>query len=619
LAQAIFKRINHLNRAHPHIHSKRGRLMITPIPLHFLILPAPKTSYRRHLKRVVWLVIACILVGIGHTRHPAYAQGSIGACPVFPANNWWNRDVSADPVDPNSAAYINFIGASKFLHPDFGSNLTYGIPYVVVNGSQPKVPITFTAYGNQSDPGPYPIPLNAPIEAGSDAHVIAVDTTNCKLYELYAASRNNSGGYDAASGAIFDLRSNQLRPDTWTSADAAGLPIFAGLARYDEVSAGVIAHALRFTVRETQRKFIHPATHFASGTTTADRPPMGLRLRMKASYNINTLTGQARVVATALKKYGMIVADNGSDWYISGATDSHWDDVSLDQLKNIPGSAFEVVQSVTPTLPDHVGAYKDGVFYLRNTNTTGPANLTVVYGGSPTHQPLTGDWNGDGVDTIGVYDTSTGLLQLRDSNTAGSPTYVFAFGNPGDTAFAGRWVSSATHDGVGVYRNSNGILYLRNSLSTGFQDFFMIFGNPGDSGFAGDWEGDGVASVGIYRPGTQHVYLSNVNGAGITFSDLDFAYNFGANRLVVGDWTGDGFSRVSFFSQQFGTFNLMQTLRSESAYTSIQFGPVGSYPLAGRWVASTAPDPIAAEPSPSVLIRPPANPTFQASDAPKMD
>lgn len=580
-------------------------------------LRRPRSAYRfvRALLIGASAVLLSSIGGVGGGARPALAQGSIGGCPVFPANNWWNRDVSADPVDPNSSAYISFIGATTNLHPDFGSDPTYGIPYVTVTGSQPKVPINFTAFGDQSDPGPYPIPLNAPVEAGSDAHVIAVDTTNCMLYELYSAALDGNGGWNADSGAIFDLRSNRLRPDTWTSADAAGLPIFPGLVRYDEVQSGVISHALRFTVRETQRLFIHPATHFASSTTASNRPPMGLRLRMKASYNINGLTGAARVIATALKKYGLIVADNGSDWYISGTTDNRWIDNDLDQLKGVPGSAFEVVQTVSPTLPDHVGAYKSGVFYLRNTNTTGPADISVVYGGAATHQPIVGDWDGDGVDSIGVYDTATGLLQLRNSNSSGPPDYVFTFGNPGDAAFAGRWTGSATHDGVGVYRNSNGILYLRNALSTGYSDFFMIFGNPGDTGFAGDWNGDAVASVGIYRPSTTHIYLTNTNGAGITYSDFDFIYNFGNNRLVVADWKGDGFSKVSFYNPQFGTLSMMNTLSGGSLYQNIQFGPVGSYPLAGRWIVSASPALVAAQaPLPPVILATP--PQARSTPAP---
>jgi hypothetical protein len=237
------------------------------------------------------------------------------------------------------------IGASAHLHPDFGSDPSYGIPYVVVPASQPKVPITFTDYGDESDPGPYPVPLNAPVEAGGDAHVL-VASGDCHLYELYGAARSGSG-WSAASGAVFDLNSDRLRPDGWTSADAAGLPILPGLVRPDEVAAGHIDHALRFTVSRTQRGYIHPATHEAGDTDDPDVPPMGARFRLKASFDTSGYHGAALVILEALKRYGMFVADNGSSWYLSGATYPGWNDDDLDQLKNVPGSAFEAVASGT--------------------------------------------------------------------------------------------------------------------------------------------------------------------------------------------------------------------------------------------------------------------------------
>ncbi len=279
------------------------------------------------------------------------AAPQISGCPVFPADNPWNRDISNDPVDPNSSNYIAHMnGATRFLHPDFGSNLTYGIPYVVVAGTQPKVPVTFD-YDDDSDPGPYPIPQDAPIEGGAsstgDRHILVLERDSCLLYETWN-SRFVGPGWHCGSGAIFNLRSNQLRPDTWTSADAAGLPILPGLVRYDEaVTAGEINHAVRFTVRSTQRAYIHPATHYASSNTNPNAPPMGLRVRLKASYDLSRFTGASKVILTALKKYGMFVADNGSDWFISGATDARWNDNDLNQMKTVPASAFEVVQTGT--------------------------------------------------------------------------------------------------------------------------------------------------------------------------------------------------------------------------------------------------------------------------------
>ncbi len=272
----------------------------------------------------------------------------IDSCQVFPADNPWNTDISNYPVDPNSANYLAHMNAATTnLHPDFGSNPTYGIPYITVPGTQPTVPMTFT-YASESDPGPYPFPSNAPIEGGSsstgDRHVIVIDKDNCVLYETWS-SYYVGPGWTAGSGAIFHLNSNALRPDYWTSADAAGLPIFAGLVRYYEVQQGAIDHALRFTVKNTQKGFIHPATHYASSLTDLGYPPMGLRVRLKASYDISHFTGESRVVLVALKKYGMMVADNGSDWYITGETNTNWNDTDLDQLKTVPASAFEVVQT----------------------------------------------------------------------------------------------------------------------------------------------------------------------------------------------------------------------------------------------------------------------------------
>jgi hypothetical protein len=275
---------------------------------------------------------------------------------VFPADNPWNTDVSTYPVSANSANYIANIlsNGGQNVHPDFGGNGEYGIPYVTVGTGEPRTPINFTAYGDESDPGPYPVPLGAPVEGGSasdgDRHVLAVDKDACMLYELYRAFPR-SDHWDADAGAVFDLRSNALRPLGWTSTDAAGLPIFPGLARYDEVASGQISHALRFTVSRTQRGYILPATHAASSSTDPNRPPMGLRLRLKASFDISRYTGEARVILVALKRYGMIVADNGSNWYITGAADPRWNDDDLNQLKNVPGAAFEVVD----TGPVHPG------------------------------------------------------------------------------------------------------------------------------------------------------------------------------------------------------------------------------------------------------------------------
>ena len=276
---------------------------------------------------------------------PPPIGASVGGCQLFPADNAWRTDISAASVDPNSANYVASItaGGSGYLHPDFGSNKTYGIPFIVVPKSEPKIPIHFTLYGDQSDKGPYPVPLSAPIESGSDHHVLAVQKGTCKLYEMYAAVRKTDH-WNAGSGAVFDLNSDALRPAGWTSADAAGLPILPGLVRRSEIAQGVINHALRFTAPHTQRGYVDPARHYASSSTDPNLPPMGLRLRLKASFDLSGYHGASLIILTALKKYGMILADNGSSWYISGATDTGWDDTDLNQMKTVPGTAFEVVQ-----------------------------------------------------------------------------------------------------------------------------------------------------------------------------------------------------------------------------------------------------------------------------------
>ncbi len=270
---------------------------------------------------------------------------------VFPPDNAWNRDVSGEPVDANSANLIASCGATRSLHPDFGTTyegVPWGIPFVTVRAGQPRVPVSFY-YGDESDAGPYPIPADAAVEGGQnssgDRHVIVLDIDNWKLYELFDARPVNGGSsWTAGSGAIFDLSSNAMRPAGWTSADAAGLPVFAGLARYEEVASGAITHALRFTCPTTQRAYLPPARHYASSQTNANLPPMGMRVRLKASVDITTFPPDVQVILAALKRYGMILADNGSGFFVSGAPDPRWNDANIDSMKRIKGSDFEVVR-----------------------------------------------------------------------------------------------------------------------------------------------------------------------------------------------------------------------------------------------------------------------------------
>jgi hypothetical protein len=283
----------------------------------------------------------------------ALGQGaSLNGFVPFPTDSLWNEDVRTAPIDPNSDAIINFIGTSTPLHPDFGSGLyqgnSIGIPYDVVSGS-PFVKVHFTAYGDESDPGPMPIPKNAPIEGyphpgSGDRHVLVLDRDNCWLYELFGSHVLKNGNWNAASASVWDLLNDDQRPYTWTSADAAGLPVFPGLARYDEVASGTIAHALRFTLKNSREAFTPPASHWAANSSSQNAAPMGMRMRLKSSFNISGFPPQAKVILAALQRYGMIMADNGSSMFFSGDPDDRWNNDDLGALRQVPASAFEVVR-----------------------------------------------------------------------------------------------------------------------------------------------------------------------------------------------------------------------------------------------------------------------------------
>ena len=340
-------------------------------------------KYKRPIALVLFFICSALVLGLSSPPRPAVAPVSAQAQPtprgtrprtvvterstgipdlgpntslhgkqLFPPDSPWNQDISNAPIDPNSARLIASIGDGQ-LHPDFGTvwaGAPNGIPYIVVGSSQPLVPINFTAYGNESDPGPYPIPPNAPIEGGAnsngDRHVIVIDRDRWKLFEMFSSAPTIRGtAWNAKSGAVFDLNSNTVRPEGWTSADAAGLPIFPGLVRYDEVfEQREIRHALRFTVAHTRKAYVYPARHYASYSDDPSLPPMGMRVRLKASYDISRFSAANQVILRALKRYGMFVADNGPNWFLSGAPDPRWSDDDLGLLKIVTGSSFEVVK-----------------------------------------------------------------------------------------------------------------------------------------------------------------------------------------------------------------------------------------------------------------------------------
>ena len=312
----------------------------------------------KRLLVVAGALLALLLVAltVGRSNANALRLPSAPRCTIFPATNQWNQRVDSLPVAADSAQLIASMGASTGLHPDFGSGLygggPIGIPFDVVSKATPRSRVSFD-YADESDKGPYPIPKTVHIEGGrasdGDRHALLLDRDACKLYELYALYPKTGGGWKAGSGAIWNLRTNVVRPAGWTSADAAGLPIFPGLARYDEVARGAIDHALRFTASRTRRAYVYPARHYASSSDDPSLPRMGERVRLKAGVDISGYPRQARIVLQALKTYGMILADNGSNWYISGAPDPHWSNDALHALGGIKGSDFEVVD--TSSLP----------------------------------------------------------------------------------------------------------------------------------------------------------------------------------------------------------------------------------------------------------------------------
>jgi hypothetical protein len=387
-------------------------------------------------------MLAISIVGAAAARSvPASSAPPIlGGCEVLPADNIWNTPIDTLPVDASSAAYINAIGPTRQVHADFGSGLwedaPIGIPYVVVPADQPLVPLNLGLYWDESDPGPYPVPTAAPIEGGpdssldSDRHVLVLRQSECKLYELYHAVPK-ANGWDADSSAVYTLTVNgPLRPAGWTSADAAGLPILPGLVRYDEVAAGEIKHALRFTVPQTRRAYVWPARHFASSLTGAQYPPMGQRFRLKAHYDISDFSPQAQVIARAMQKYGLILADNGGAWYISGAPDEQWDNEVLHELDVIVGADFEAVD-VSSLMVD----IDSGQVLNDFTLSTAPAARAIAPGGSTSVQlttALRGYWGSPVTVTAGSPSPSVTVgLSGSSVPVPGSITLIVTDTHPG--------------------------------------------------------------------------------------------------------------------------------------------------------------------------------------------
>ncbi|MBF0345461.1 MAG: VCBS repeat-containing protein [Nitrospirae bacterium] len=519
------------------------------------------------------MVVSALLLLILVT--PLTASPTLEGCAMFPANNVWNTPIDKLPVDPNSSAYIATIGADKELHPAFGEGYSHGapigMPYNVVSSSQPKVNVTFL-YDSESDPGPYPIPPNAEIEGGyqstDDRHLLILEKDNCLLYELHYAYPQSDGSWQATSGATFDLKSNALRPDKWTSADAAGLPILPGLIRYDEVASGQINHAIRVTVDQTRYAYIWPARHRSSSVTAVNYPPMGQRFRLKASFDISGFSTQAQVILTALKKYGMIIADNGNPWYLSGVPDPRWDgDALVTEFYRVLGSDFEAVDESSLMIDPDSGQARSSIvkndfnsdgksdILWRNTSLDQTAvwfvNGSVLSGavflgpaGTAWQIRGKGDFDGDGNSDILWYNTTRGdvviwfvgattkiskAVSLGTVATVWQIQYVGDFNGDGNSDII--WLNTDTGQVATWLLNGTAI------ASAGFLGF--VDPQWQMAGF-GDANGDGKDDVFWYNPVTGQLAIWLLDGKAISSSRSLGISGLPWQFQGVGDFNGDG-------------------------------------------------------------------------------
>jgi hypothetical protein len=475
----------------------------------------------RFLCSLFWFLASSI--GFAWAPPSAQAGPTLERCPVFPADNVWNTPVDTLPADSNSAAYVNTIGATQGLHPDFGSGLyeggPIGIPYTVIGGSQAKVNITFN-YSDESDPGPYPIPPDAAIEGGSqstgDRHVLVLDKDNCILYEIFSGYPQQDGSWQAGSGAVFNLRTNALRPRDWTSADAAGLPILPGLVRYDEVASGEITHALRFTAPQTKKEYIWPARHFASSLTGSNYPPMGQRFRLKASYDVSPYSAEVQVILRALKKYGMILADNGSSWFICGAPDSRWNnDHLVNELKLVTGSNFEAVDESSLMVNQDSGQ----VSTTPNPDSTPPAVSITLPANGATVSGSAVQLSANASDNVGVM----GVQFRLDGGNLGSEITAAPYTLSWNTGTA----ANGSHTLTAVARDAAG------NATTGSRVSVTVSNSGSNGGGSGGGGGCFIATAAYGSPLDARVLLLR------TFRDEYLVSNRVGRSLI--DW----YSRVS--------------------------------------------------------------------------
>jgi hypothetical protein len=484
-------------------------------------------------------------LGLGSTVH---AQQVVGGCPVLPSNNIWNTPVDTLPVLSSSSAMVNTIGASRGFHADFGSGTwdggPIGIPFVTVNSAQPSYPASFRWPG-ESDAGPYAIPLNAPIEGGANAtgdrHALAVDTERCVLYELYRAFPQ-SASWVADSGSIFDLKSNALRPSTWTSADAAGLPIMPGLVTYEEVVSGEIKHAIRFTAPETRREFVWPARHYASSLTGSQYPRMGERFRLKASFDVTPYPSDVQVILRAMKKYGIILADNGSAWYLSGKPDSRWNNDHLQTFGQLLGANLEAVDATVLMIDPNSGRARQlpedllvdfGTAYGVWTLYDGAA-WAQLHSISPENM-ITGDLDGNGVDDVVIDFGSVHGLWVHLNNASWvqlhvlSPTAMVT----ADLDHNGKDDVVINFPGFGIFIWYNNTTWTKlHPLESGLMAAGNIDGAGGDDVII-DFPGKGVW---VFLNNSSWFQLHALNATAIVTGDLDGS---GRDDVVI-DFPGWG-------------------------------------------------------------------------------
>lgn len=577
--------------------------------------------------------MVCVIVLRTIIGSAAHAQSSIGGCQVLPADNIWNTPIDEVPVLANSASMVTTIGATRGFHADFGAGTweggPIGIPFVVVAANPPAYPATFR-WPNESDAGPYAVPLSAPIEGGSqstgDRHAIGLDATRCLLYELYRAFPQPAA-WTADSGAIFDLRSNALRPQTWTSADAAGLPILPGLVTYDEVASGEIRHALRFTAPQTRREFVWPARHYASSLTGSQYPRMGERFRLKASFDITPYPADVQVILRAMKRYGIMLADNGSAWYLSGAPDERWNNDRLRTLRQLRGSDFEAVDATVLRISEESGAARqpasgggrgfdddtqadlaiyrpwNGTWFVRLSSQAYAVGAQAQYQwGTDGDRPLTADFDGDRRTDLTVYRPGTGEWFVRQSSTGHDVnTHLrFQWGTIGDLPLAADFDGDGTTD-LTAFRPATGEWWVRRSSESYSLDSATreTWGSAGDVPVVADFDGDGRTELTVFRPAAGQWLVRWSTDAYALASASTFEFGAPGDRPLAADFDGDGRTDLVIYRPPTGEWFIRYSSLAFAANSAgwFQWGFAGDLPVAADFDGDGRSDLVVFRPS----------------------